>query len=112
MDEPAFSEISVQRGNLEAIWEYIGEGWSGEFDPDDPDDVPLLRFTVYQDGEQMEDMSYCTQMPVSTDEGILRRALELILDATEEPSPKRALEELSWMKPDDFQPGGMIRRST
>lgn len=100
-----------RRGDLLAVWEDIGEGWNGEYDPDDPDDTPLLRFTVmkfYQTNDfggqwvEVDDGSYCTQMPVDTDEAILYRALELILDAAEEPSPKRAFEELSWMKPEDF----------
>jgi len=112
-------ELYASRGNLTAVWEYIGEGWSGEYNPDDPEDTELLRFSVYLgteaevdagDCEQMDDASYCTQMPVDTDKQILRRALELILDAAEEPSPKRALEELSWMKPEDFKPGGVISR--
>ena len=96
-------KIRASRGEITAVWEAIGEGWSGDYNPDDPNDTELLRFSVYLGDEQMEDASYCTQMPVGTDEAILRRALELILDAAETPSPKRALEELSWVKPADFQ---------
>lgn len=82
--------VSSRRGNIIAEWEYIGEGWSGDYNPDDPDDTMLLRFSVKEfhkvsefGGQwvEMDDASYCTQMPVDTDEKILRRALELILDA-------------------------------
>lgn len=104
--------ISTRRGDLIAEWEYIGEGLCGDYNPDDPDDVKLLRFTVKQfhitsdwggQWRELDDGSYCTQMPLDTDEWILKRALELILDAADQPSPKRALEELSWMKPEDFK---------
>lgn len=97
-------DIHASRGSLTAVWEYIGEGWSGDYNPDDPDDTELLRFSVYRSDIALEDASYCTQMPVGTDEAILRRGLEVILDAAESSSPKRRLEELSWMKPSDFAP--------
>ena len=110
----AFKEIEVRRGDLMAVWEYIGEGMSGDYNPDDPDDVELLRFSVSKfhpqteiGGQwiQLDDCSYCTQMPIDTDEAILRRALEVILDAADtDASPKKEMEGLSWMKPEDFPP--------
>lgn len=99
-----FAEISEKRGNLEAIWEWIGEGWDGDYDKDDPDDTPLLRFSVMKDGEQLDDASYCTRMPIDSPEWMLRRALEILLDVAEsETSPKRRFEELSWFEPADFE---------
>jgi len=99
------------RGNLRAEWEYIGEGMSGDYDPDDPNDVELLRFSIVDvnTDEQLEDSSYCTQMPVDTDVEILDRALELILDAA---GSKRELESLSWMKPEDFAMRTRVRTDT
>jgi hypothetical protein len=99
----AFKEISLSRGSFTATWEYIGEGWSGDYNPDDPQDTELLRFSVYQHGEQMDDGSYCTRMPIDSPEWMLRRALDVILNAVETTdSPKRRLELLSWLQPADF----------
>lgn len=105
-------EYTLHRANMAAFWEHIGEGYSGEYNPDDLMDVQLLRFTVYKDGEQMEDASYCTQMPVGTDPAILRRGLILVLDVAQGPNPKRGLELLSWMKPDDFKEGASHDRES
>lgn len=101
----------MKRGNIMAIWESIGEGMSGDYNPDDPDDVEFLRFSVLEfhktsefggQWEYMDDASYCTLMPVDTDERILALALEDILDAATSSWPKRRLEDLSWMKPEDY----------
>ena len=102
-DEVFDDEYTLHRANMTAYWEDIGEGMSGDYVPNDPNDVPLLRFTIYKDGEPMDDGSYCTLMPTDTPAAILQRGLQLILDAAEGPNPKRALEELSWMKPADFE---------
>ena len=98
---------TLTRGNLRAEWENLGEGFSGDYDPTDPDDVNLLRFSVYDvaTGEQLDDASYCTQMPADTDPSILARALEQIVA---EAGSKRALEGLSWMKPEDFPARGEV----
>lgn len=61
-------DIWVEQGNLALALEDIGEGRDGEYDPDDPDDVPLLRYTLH--GRQAEMVpwqeldggSYCTQL--------------------------------------------------
>jgi len=104
--------MELRRGNLTVIWEDIGEGMSGEYDPDDPDDVPLLRFTVLEAHKvsecaiqwiERDDSSYCTLMPVDTPDEILQRAAEMILDAAESSSSKRAMEELSWVSPKWFE---------
>ena len=92
-------------------WVNLGEGWSGDYDPDDPEDENLLRFDCYvHNGEIWEDpgdASYCTRMPANTDPRILRRVIKIILerfaDTYAAHSYKRALEELSWLCPDDFK---------
>lgn len=97
---------TLHSSDLTITWDSeAGEGMSGDYNPDDPDDVQLLRFIVWKDGEPMDDGSYCTLMPVDTDPAILQRGLMLILRATLAESPKRALEEISWMKPEDFDEG-------
>ena len=117
--ERGFEGLELRRGDLRVEWEYIGEGFSGDYRPEDPADEPLLRFTVtrripgYADDyeidpeswQQLDDGSYCTRMPISSPEWMLVRALGIILEAARQPSPKRRLEELSWFCPEDFEKG-------
>ena len=98
---------TVEGGGYLVQWVDIGEGNSGEYDSRDPDDVALLRFDIMrrdEDGEweQIQDGSYCTQMPVDTPAPILRKALEHILAQIMKAggSVKRRAEELSWIGPD------------
>lgn len=100
-----FQDLVVTRKNVRVTWEDIGEGLSGDYDNTDSDDVPLLRFScdrkVDGDWEQIDDGSYCTRCPTNTPRKSLRRFAKEILDACEQPSPKRRLEELSWLCPED-----------
>jgi hypothetical protein len=110
--EVLFESVSLVRGNLKVEWEWIGEGNDGDYDPADKEDEPLLRFscsrrelvqlTGEDDWEQLDDGSYCTQLPVTTPVSHLVRAALSILEAAEQPSPKRRFEELSWLNPGDF----------
>jgi hypothetical protein len=46
--------------------EWIGEGYSGDYVPSDPDDVPFVRFTAADltgRGRDSQDVSYCTLVP-------------------------------------------------
>jgi hypothetical protein len=116
---------------LRLVWEWIGEGWSGDWQHDDPNDEPLLRFTVYyltlapiydttadyyeatvQVGytshwEELDDASYCTMMPYDTHSYALIKAANFILNeidgAIDTRNYKRILEALSWMKPENLQ---------
>ncbi len=100
-----FGELTFVRGTNRVVWEDIGEGLSGDYDPDDPLDVRLLRFycdTFDQGWEEVDDASYCTLLPTSTPEAHLKIASERILDALEHGSYKRELQYLSWFDPSDF----------
>lgn len=97
------------RGNNRVDFEHIGEGLDGDHNPHDPNDLPLIRFTTYRQTdhgvwEEVPDGSYCTLLPTNTPTEALARAAEPILDALEQPSPKRRLEELSWLQPEDLEP--------
>lgn len=109
----SWSDLVLIHSALRVTWEYLGEGLDGDYDPDDVLDFPHLRFTVDQrtwssgqvdDGEWQElpNASYCTRMPINAPEWMLIRALGEILEAARQPSPKRRLEELSWLRPEDF----------
>ncbi len=98
------------RGNLRIDWDELGEGWNGDWDPDDPDDVELLRFSVYrlEGGEWVEadDASYCTQVPVATAAGVRQRLLEGLMDEIDgaRGSIKKLCERLSWIDPTWYEP--------
>jgi hypothetical protein len=110
MEEPKFTEMCLEHGQYRAVWEYIGEGAMGEYNRDDPQDEPFLRFTCYQrlpafneigeqvgwEWEQMTDASYCTYMPVDAPPALLAKALGLVLEALHaNKSYKKVLEALS-----------------
>lgn len=65
ISDPSEPDVWVGRDRLAVELAHIGEGWEGEYDPGDPDDEPLLRFSVLGqtlDGEwiSLERTSYCT----------------------------------------------------
>lgn len=87
---------------LSLSWEDLGEGYDGDWDPQDPDDRPLLRFTVLLEDEQLDGCSYCTQLPVSMPPAKLEQYARLILARVREEragggSGRRACQELSWL---------------
>jgi len=110
-----FDDLILTQGKHRVTWEYIGEGWSGDYDPNDPEDTPLLRFSCDEFGAvdpdndaspwewyQMDDASYCTRLPVTTPTRHLARAAAIILEAIRDVNYKKELERLSWFCPEDF----------
>jgi hypothetical protein len=101
-------DIGITKDRVRVDWVNLGEGLCGDYDPDDPEDVNLLRFDVYEwcaeDNEWYEpqDSSYCTQVPADTPEPRLYELLQIIMGEVHEPlmnghSVKRICERLSWM---------------
>ena len=108
--------------NVRVVFEYIGEGYNGDYDPTDPEDKPLLRFDVFADvhlknpysedpilGDfgYMLDSSYCTALPVEMPEDVINKALRVIMDEVKGEviaghSIKRICEHLSWLCPEDL----------
>ncbi len=101
-----------EEGNLRVEWVNDGEGICGDYNPDDPEDVNLLRFDVSilrgRQYEEVEDASYCTQMPADTDPKVLLKALRYllkeysVLQNDPDVSVKKLGEQLSWMCPEWF----------
>lgn len=96
------------RGNVRVEWVNLGEGYFGEYDPDDPEDENFLRFdvSVLEDDEWVDpgDASYCTQFPATVSERLQSLALELIMDEVydllqDERPIKKKCENLSWISP-------------
>jgi hypothetical protein len=120
-----FEEIEVtdETDTVQVTLEWIGEGFSGDYDPDDPDDLPLLRYSVYrryrdneeypegifdldalEDGEWMacNNASYCTQLKVTDDRTMLLEAANRLVahisqGVIDKARQKRLYEYLSWI---------------
>ena len=99
----------ITRGDVMIEWVNLGEGYDGDYDEENPDDVNLLRFDVSKkvNGEwvEVEDGSYCTQVPARTNHDTLRRILasfmnEIYDDVVSVGKAKRTCERLSWTSPD------------
>lgn len=111
-DEETVAEVLDDE--LKVEWANIDEGYNGDYNPDDSNDVELLRFYVYfnDDGEwePVENASYCTNMPLHTPQEILEASLEAIFSRYKDEmggdpyAPVKNLgEELSWISPDSFR---------
>ena len=94
------------KDNVKVSFEDIGEGINGDYNPDDPDDVALLRFDVYGwngfDWDAIDDASYCTNVPVGTSPEKINELLALIMDEVGDDvragiSIKKKCEGLSWL---------------
>jgi hypothetical protein len=101
------TELIKDRVRVE--WDELGEGICGDYNPNDPDDIELLRFDVsYLDDEgnwiDPGDASYCTRFPASTPENVRLAALEYLMREVYDPlmngySIKKLCEHLSWIEP-------------
>ena len=96
----------LKRGNVTVELVDIGEGLSGTYNPDDPNDVKLLRFYVILGNEDVEDASYCTLVPATATLERQEAKLKILMDAVYErvstnQSVKKICERLSWMSLDD-----------
>jgi len=104
---------ALVRGGVRVAWEDLGEGLDGEYNEDDPNDVPLLRFNVYRRDsataawEEVEHASYCTRMPAEAGSVAKRRGLEILMNrfydavVADDGEAENIAEELSWIGPDD-----------
>lgn len=104
----------------------IGEGISGDYCAEDPEDIPMLRFYCqvkgelrkkYEDtygqnlcGEEWGDLpdgSYCTQLPVTLTPRQMKLALESLMSDLYEPilndEYKRAAQQASWTSLADLE---------
>ncbi len=108
--------MEIHDDTIKVVLRNIGEGWCGDYNENDPDDEELLRFDVYImtegyvsedfDGwEEMEDSSYCTQIPACTPRDVLEEKIKIIFERYRDmvvdyrlgTSVKKLGEELSWL---------------
>ena len=117
-------DVEVEREGVIVVLSWIGEGWDGDYQDDDPEDCPLLRFSVYrattgpQDRNEINDASYCTRIPATVSQNTAHRLAVYILDAVYDAahdghSIKKLCERLSWIDPtwlpDHDRPVGEVR---
>lgn len=109
--------IRLEKQGLVMDLDDLGEGENGDYDPDDPDDTPFLRFSFYtrpkgggpsdEDLVEIHDSSYCTLIDARLDfETRLACALVVFRNVQQVVGPypdeyaqgaKRACEEMSAM---------------
>lgn len=106
--------MSLVKGPVKVSWVNLGEGWNGDYNPENPEDENLLRFdvSVLRDGEweEKEDASYCTQFPAAASFRDKLLGLTLLMrefyDALHndiDVSVKKLGESLSWISPEWMQ---------
>ena len=101
----------LTRGGVRVEFVNLGEGRSGDYNPEDKRDVNLLRFDVSRrvgrEWLAVDDGSFCTLMPAAAKPKVLRGALLHIMNAAYDDvaahgRAKRTLERMSWISPTAF----------
>lgn len=96
------------KGVVRVEWVNLGEGLDGDYDPNDPQDIPLLRFDVYRldsaskTWDAVDDSSYCTRFPTTATTTQMQEGLMYLMDFFYEPvrdnhSVKKLGERMSWI---------------
>lgn len=104
-DRIDITQVDGCRFRLE--WVELGEGWDGDYDPEDPKDTELLRLdlsefdTERDEFECLPDGSFCTALPIADPNRarILRDLADLVVDHLGNGSVKRFMEAASWVSP-------------
>jgi len=114
LKEPVFERIVVHSNIIKGLYVDLNwdcaEGNEGDFNDEDPEDEPLLRFDVMmEDGTEIDDSSYCTLLKAYDDRKLLTRAAEAVLkeaedswlESTQEFRFKKRGEFMSWLQISD-----------
>lgn len=76
--------MQLTKDNVKVEWVDLGEGFIGDYDSNDPEDIEFLRYDVYVliDDEWIikDDGSYCTQFPTNTTQEQKLAGLQLLLN--------------------------------
>lgn len=91
-------------GKFTLCWESIGEGYSGDYDPADPADRPLLRanLLIAPNDDTGTDLdpdnywSYCTLAPEDTPKEILEKFSRDLFRDLDSGYIKSAMERWTW----------------
>lgn len=112
-----FSPLRKEGKRFAVTIEWIGEGQDGEYNVNNIYDQRLLRFSVQKRGEDggwedLDDASYCTQIPVSAKPSENIAALDYLLTRIEREAgqyTKRFFESLSWATRSDVDQFCLLR---
>lgn len=89
---------SYQGSIVKVQWVNLNEGLNGDFNPNDPEDVNLLRFDVYQKTasgwEPLDDGSYCCQMVANTPAMVLKYAAQYIYERLTDGATNLSLSQI------------------
>lgn len=81
-------EIERESENFKMILVELGESYEGEYDPEDPESVSLLRLDIIYKKEEdegtIQNGSFCTCIPATTDIDGLKVFLKTVLDHAED----------------------------
>lgn len=117
-DNKDIAVIGLQDNRLMVYLVDIGEGYEGDYDPEDPDDAELLRIDAYplkEDGTIDDDRTFsvCTSIKKDSTPLIQRKAIHHIYWAIRQfmkdnpgSSLKAVMEDLSYLSDEDFSAGG------
>jgi hypothetical protein len=107
-DMPAgikFEEIEVHNKKYSLSFCYLGEGADGDYDPENPDDAPLLRYDVCKkvDGEwePLRNGSACCQLSANEKRAALKKAAKEMLEIVSKTDPQHlnfVVQLLSWIE--------------
>ena len=113
IDDPE-TVLRAEDEKIQVVFSNIGEGYCGDYNPEDPDDAELIRFDVYAKGiegfdedkwEAVEDASYCTTIRVDTPITELIEKIKIVFNEyrnvydhiIQGGSVKKLGESLSWV---------------
>jgi hypothetical protein len=99
-----FEEIEVHNKKFSIALSYIGEGINGDYDSENPEDVPLLRYDVCEkvDGEwePLHNGSACCQLIASEKRSDLKKAAKEMLNIITNADSKHlnsVVQLISWI---------------
>ncbi len=103
--EIEFEEIEVHNKKFSLTLEYIGEGTDGDYNPEDENDVPLLRYYVCEkvDGEwePLRNGSACCRLSPNEKRADLKKAANKMLEIvskTDQQHLNSVVQLLSWIE--------------
>lgn len=121
---PEEDMVWMEQGRVRMELEHIGEGNEGDYDVDDDDDTPLLRFSFYVRNHDdpcwisLSDTSYCTAIDARSPWEVrlacaavlfqevgpaLKPGLDEVVDSNWGRRAKNTCEQMSWNSADEFE---------
>lgn len=106
-----FEDLIVTRGRYRVELVHIGEGYNGDYDPEEPGDQRLIRIDAYEASDEHPDVfepidkgSYCTVIPITAPEDFLLYCCGKALEALRSEAPILNLQKLTWTEPPKVAP--------